>query len=213
MAALRGDKGMASSGGDELSALTALPHESKLAAYQSALASRLPGPVDGTQELLNHLLSEDVPLTLSRQLLSSFASSFRASAPDEAAAKALAKHAIDRIQPRRVSFEEQLATIRENLAVLHEAAEEWSDAARCLAGIDLDSGVRSVDDQYKLSMCVKIAMLFLEDDDAVAAETHVKRAAFLLAGRDTAAAPPSDAHKALELQYKVGVAHTKAHWP
>lgn len=39
-----------------------------------------------------------------------------------------------------VSYEEQVTTIREQLAELLEDEEEWAKAAKVLAGIDLDSG-------------------------------------------------------------------------
>ena len=39
-----------------------------------------------------------------------------------------------------VSFEEQATAVREALARLHEREEEYTAAARILAGIDLDSG-------------------------------------------------------------------------
>jgi COP9 signalosome complex subunit 4 len=44
-----------------------------------------------------------------------------------------------------VSYEEQVSAIREQLAAVYEAAEEWSKAAQALAGIDLDSGMRLLD--------------------------------------------------------------------
>ncbi len=47
---------------------------------------------------------------------------------------------LDKIQPRVVSYEEQVTTVREHLASLLEQEEEWSKAAQTLAGIDLDSG-------------------------------------------------------------------------
>ena len=40
-----------------------------------------------------------------------------------------------------MSFEEQLAGIRERLAELHEQQEDWSKAAHVLAGMDLETGV------------------------------------------------------------------------
>jgi hypothetical protein len=36
--------------------------------------------------------------------------------------------------------------------------------------------------EYKLSKNIKIAMLYLEDDDAVAAEQYIKKASSLLSG-------------------------------
>jgi COP9 signalosome complex subunit 4 len=94
----------------------------------------------------------------------------------------LACSALERVQPRAVSYEEPAAAIREQLSALYQSQEEWSAAARALAGIDLDSGMRVLDPEYKLSNNVKIAMFFLEDDDAVAAETYIKKASSLLAG-------------------------------
>ncbi len=95
--------------------------------------------------------------------------------------------------------------IRESLAEQLVKEEEWSKAAGVLAGIDLDSGLlvgggwgqsyyhlltfitpvqssgsRNVDAAYKLSKSIKIAMLYLEDDDPVSAEMYIKKAASLI---------------------------------
>jgi len=40
--------------------------------------------------------------------------------------------------------------------------------------------MRRVDAEYKLETNIKIAMLYLEDDDAVNAETFIKKAASLI---------------------------------
>ena len=48
-----------------------------------------------------------------------------------------------------------------------EGEEDWARAAQILGGINLDSGNRQLDDAYKLAKCVKIALLYLEDDDPV----------------------------------------------
>lgn len=101
---------------------------------------------------------------------------------------------LDKLQPRVVSFGEQIAIIRENLAELCEKDEEWSEAARVLCGIDFDSGMRQVDDQYKLEKYVKIAMLYLEDADHINAEVYIKRSAALIGDCQD---------DALQLQYKV----------
>ena len=42
--------------------------------------------------------------------------------------------------------------------------------------------MRVVDAEYKLQKNIKIAMLYLEDDDAVNAETFIKKAATLITG-------------------------------
>lgn len=40
--------------------------------------------------------------------------------------------------------------------------------------------MRNVDDAYKLSKSIKIAMLYLEDDDPVNAEMYIKKASSLI---------------------------------
>ena len=42
------------------------------------------------------------------------------------------------------------------------------------------SGARTVDASYKLSKSIKIAMLYLEDDDSVSAEMFIKKASSLI---------------------------------
>lgn len=59
------------------------------------------------------------------------------------------------------------------------------------------TGVRTVDSLYKLKIFIQIAMLYLEDDDPVSAETFIKKASSLIAG----AKDPE-----LELQYKTSYA-------
>eukprot|EP00217_Crustomastix_stigmatica_P000312 CAMPEP_0183820046 /NCGR_PEP_ID=MMETSP0803_2-20130417/64444_1 /TAXON_ID=195967 /ORGANISM="Crustomastix stigmata, Strain CCMP3273" /LENGTH=383 /DNA_ID=CAMNT_0026064937 /DNA_START=1477 /DNA_END=2625 /DNA_ORIENTATION=- len=183
---------------EELAAIAAGGGEqkAKLEAYRSALSARFTASdVPGLRAFVDHMLGDDVPLVISRQLLSAFASRLGELGP--AARKEAGSHALERVAPRSVSFEEQLATVRESLAAVYEAEEDWSRAAQTLAGIDLDSGNRMLDEQYKFSKCVKIAMLYLEDDDAVQADHYIKKASFLLSGC-------SD--EALELQYKTSYA-------
>jgi len=49
-------------------------------------------------------------------------------------------------------------------------------AAQVLAGIDLERSTRNVDVVDKLRRYIKIAQLYLEDDDAVAAEQYFIKA-------------------------------------
>jgi COP9 signalosome complex subunit 4 len=57
--------------------------------------------------------------------------------------------------------------------------------------------VRTVDSLYKLKIFIQIAMLYLEDDDPVSAETFIKKASSLIAGSKD---------PELELQYKTSYA-------
>lgn len=138
------------------------------------------------------MLSDDVPLVVSRQLLQSFAEELGRLAPETQ--KEIAHYILAQIQPRVVSFEEQVLVIREKLAELYESEEQWSKAAQMLSGIDLDSGMRVIDDTFRLSKCVQIACLYLEDDDAVNAEAFINKASFLVSNSQ---------HEVLNLKYKV----------
>ncbi|KAL0693096.1 hypothetical protein Bca4012_060276 [Brassica carinata] len=166
-----------------------------------------------SKRFIDHIVSDDVPLVVSRQLLQSFAQELgRLEAETQ---KEIALFTLSQIQPRVVSFEEQALVIREKLAALYESEQEWSRAAQMLSGIDLDSGMRAVDENFKLSKCIQIARLYLErlnksltnsetmnfdsvgsqiDDDAVNAETYINKASFLVS---------SSQNEVLNLQYKV----------
>jgi COP9 signalosome complex subunit 4 len=138
------------------------------------------------------VFSDAVPLTLSRQLIEQFATTGLPQLQPELQ-KASATYALERLQPRAVSYEEQATILREALSSLYESSEDWNKAAQALSGIDLDSSVRQINPEYKLAKCVKIAMLYLEDDDAVNAESFIKKASSLLS---------SCRNQELELQYK-----------
>ena len=133
---------------------------------------------DALCSFVDHMVSDEVPLVTSRPMLLLFAKTL-GELEDREVHKRVAQYSLQCIQPRVVSFEEQVNKLRENLAKCHEVDEEWSQAAVALAGIDLESGPRSGDTLHKLETLVHISQLYLEDDDAVNAETYIKRASFL----------------------------------
>lgn len=90
------------------------------------------------------------------------------------------ENALEQLQPRVLSFEEQASSLRMQLAGLLEAEEDWNEAARVLLAIPLDSGHRNVSDHFKLSIYVRIARLLLEGDDPVAADMYLKRASMII---------------------------------
>lgn len=165
----------------------------KIEQYKLILASIFSSNnVQNAKAFIDHMVSDDVPLVASRQLLQIFAQELGQLEPE--AHKEVAHYALAQIQPRVVSFEEQVSIMREKLAELFETEQQWSKAAQMLSGIDLDSGIRMLDEAYKLSKCVQIARLYLEDDDAVNAETFIKKASFLVNNKHD---------EALNLEYKV----------
>ena len=161
----------------ELSALAAEPidQKSRIERYKAHLAALVAaGDVANLRTYVVHITGEDVALVVSRQVLQELAASLPSLAAG--ALKDVGTFALERIQPRVTSFEEQASTIREHLADLYEKEEDWTTAAKMLAGIPLDSGIRMLEDNYKIEKYIKIAMLYLQDEESVSAETYINRA-------------------------------------
>ncbi|KAH6854651.1 hypothetical protein B0I37DRAFT_36277 [Chaetomium sp. MPI-CAGE-AT-0009] len=73
------------------------------------------------------------------------------------------------------SLIEQSAALRELVATAHEANEDFVDAAKLLAAIDLDSSQRRVGDAEKAAIWVRIVRNYLEVDDSTEAERYLNK--------------------------------------
>ncbi|KAG9296863.1 hypothetical protein G9A89_006818 [Geosiphon pyriformis] len=133
------------------------------------------------ETFVDYIVQEHVGLVISRQVLTDFVQGVGKIGNNEVKKRVL-HFSLSKIQPRVVSFEEQISTIREKLAELYENEEDFTEAARVLQGIPLDSGHRTIADEYKLSIYIKIVRLLLEEDEAVSAETFLSRASLLIPG-------------------------------
>lgn len=127
---------------------------------------------------VDHMVAEDMALVISRQILQDYAKMLKDLPTD--LHKEVAKYTLEKMQPRVVAFEEQVSIIREHLAEVYEKEQDWAEAAACLRAIPLDTTNRILDNEYKVTIYVKIAQLFLEEDEAVQAETYLNRAAVLI---------------------------------
>uniref|UniRef100_A0A8C0GS98 COP9 signalosome complex subunit 4 n=1 Tax=Chelonoidis abingdonii TaxID=106734 RepID=A0A8C0GS98_CHEAB len=123
------------------------------------------------------VVNENVSLVISRQLLTDFCTHLP-NLPDSTA-KEIYHFTLEKIQPRVISFEEQVASIRQHLASIYEKEEDWRNAAQVLVGIPLETGQKQYNVDYKLETYLKIARLYLEDDDPVQAEAYINRASLL----------------------------------
>lgn len=85
-------------------------------------------------------------------------------------------HALQTLQPRVVSFEEQDSKIREILADAFQESNDFLEAAKMLQGIQLDSSQRLISDDSKVKTWIRICRLFLEEDDTTNAEIYLNRA-------------------------------------
>eukprot|EP00039_Didymoeca_costata_P031989 m.36534 g.36534 ORF g.36534 m.36534 type:complete len:406 (+) comp9139_c0_seq2:222-1439(+) len=155
-------------------------------AYQEVLNTLLASlAVDDLKFFIHSVVQDSVGLIISRQMLSHFAHALKAEISKETKIisteqlKDLALFAINEIQPRALSFEEEGTILREALAQVYETEENWREAAQTLIAIPLDTVARSISSDEKVRIYLRIAQLFLEDDDAVQAEAYVSRASLL----------------------------------
>ncbi|KAJ3119030.1 hypothetical protein HDU96_003205 [Phlyctochytrium bullatum] len=163
----------------------------------NALLSELSGYV-------RHIVEEAIGLVVSRQLLHDLVNTFSAWLDERLAAssegmpdgdttdalrdlaKSLFQFSLEAVQNRAVAYEEQISIIREKLAHILEDEEDWSEAAKVLQGIPLDSGHRNISDEYRIRIYVHIARLFLEDEDSISAEAYLNRASLLFVNQSAA---------------------------
>ncbi|XP_014207002.1 COP9 signalosome complex subunit 4 [Copidosoma floridanum] len=138
------------------------------------------------------IVNENVSLVISRQVLTDVSNRLQ-NLPDEIS-KAVSHYTLDKVQPRVISFEEQVASIRQHLADIYERNMEWRMAAAVLVGIPLETGQKQYSVDYKLDTYLKIARLYLEDDDSVQAESFINRASLLQA---------ESKNEQLQIYYKV----------
>ena len=123
-------------------------------------------------------MNENVSLVISRQLLSDVGSRL-SKMKDDNVSKAVSHFTLDIVQPRVISFEDQIGAIRQHLADIYEREQNWRQAAQVLTGIPLENGQKQYSVDYKLETYLKIARLYMEDEDAVQAEGFINRAAQL----------------------------------
>lgn len=149
--------------------------------YQLILQSCFRLPESEKSSALNSFVdavaNENVSQIVSRQVMSDFCQHL--SNLSNAMCKEVCHFALERIQPRVISFEEQVAQIRQHLAKVYEQEESWREAANILVGIPIETGQKQYDLDYKLETYLKIARLYLEDNDPIQAEAYVNRASLL----------------------------------
>ncbi|KNC33541.1 COP9 signalosome complex subunit 4 [Lucilia cuprina] len=135
--------------------------------------------VDTLKLFVEAIVNEHVSLVISRQILNDVGIQL-SKLPDEVS-KQVSHFTLDKVQPRVISFEEQVAGIRQHLADIYERNQQWRDAANVLVGIPLETGQKQYTVDYKLETYLKIARLYLEENDSVQAEFYINRASLLQA--------------------------------
>lgn len=146
-------------------------------------------------ELLNHIVSKSEPAHISsgltawidsvlgdtlsivaaRPLLSSAVDALKSISSSETKIE-VGTHALQNLESRVVSFEEQDAMIREIVADAYQDQEEYIEGAKMLQGIQLESSQRKISEDSKVKMWLRICRLYLEEDDTTSAESYLNRA-------------------------------------
>ncbi|BGP41896.1 hypothetical protein JCM10449v2_005890 [Rhodotorula kratochvilovae] len=166
----------------ELARIATLPQKDKSQAYLSLLSSTLSSPSSPSAleaalaQWLGTVTASDFPQIVARQVLEGFVAQL-GKVEDRETRKGVLRGALEMLQPRVTSFEDQICTLREQYADLLEQDEEFPEAARVLIGIPLESGSRP--DEYKLKVYIRIVRLFLEEEDSTSADTYFNRASLL----------------------------------
>lgn len=133
--------------------------------------------VDTLKLFVEAIVNEHVSLVISRQILNDVSNSLCKLSDD--ISRQVSHFTLEKVQPRVISFEEQVAGIRQHLADIYERNQLWRDAANVLVGIPLETGQKQYPVGYKLKTYLKIASLFLKDDDSAQAEFYINRASLL----------------------------------
>lgn len=128
---------------------------------------------------INSILGESLGIVAARPLLASAVDAIKAITSTEDRI-AVGNHALQALESRVVSFEEQDALIRETLADAYQEQDNYIEAAKMLQGIQLESSQRKISDDSKVRTWIRICRLYLEEDDTTSAESFLNRAKNLL---------------------------------
>eukprot|EP00892_Ulva_mutabilis_P001786 jgi/Ulvmu1/11608/UM008_0009.1 len=147
--------------------------------YEQALEQLFTTPsLADSKIFIEHLADSDVPLVVSRPILSRLATGL--SRFPEDIQYDVANLALSTLITREVSFDDQVTTVREFLAEKLQQREEWGEAAKMMSAVDVERAGRDIDDVKKLEHYINVTMLFLEDEDSVSAERFLVKARNLI---------------------------------
>ncbi|KAK5677482.1 hypothetical protein LTS10_010054 [Elasticomyces elasticus] len=120
------------------------------------------------------ILSDNIGVIHSRPLLSAFVEQYRNLSDNEAKIEA-GTGIVDLLAPKIVSYEQQDTDIKFILADAYEKDDDFGNSAKILQTITLDSSQRSVSDDDKAKVWMRICRCYLEEDDSINAITYLNR--------------------------------------
>ena len=163
---------------------SATPQHAKAPGYSSLLNQIVTeSPSDqlsaNLATFVDAILGEGLGIVAARPLLGAYVDALRRLGDLEVQISA-SKHSLQALEPRVVSFEDQDALIRQILSDAYQKQEDYTEAAKVLQGIQLESSQRKISDEDKVRTWITICRLYLEDDDTTSAESYLNRAKSLL---------------------------------
>eukprot|EP00049_Salpingoeca_infusionum_P002789 m.59890 g.59890 ORF g.59890 m.59890 type:complete len:394 (-) comp11788_c0_seq3:2726-3907(-) len=157
---------------------SALQDKPALLAILGPLTSNISSNITKLQQFATIVASDTVNPSMTRDVINQLASDISQAIKTAATAEPafMLGESLLPVLPSR-NFEEALCSIRLALADRLQELEQWANAAKMLSQIDLNSSQRVVDPKFKAQIYIRIAGLYIENDEAHKAETYTNRAA------------------------------------
>jgi COP9 signalosome complex subunit 4 len=120
------------------------------------------------------VLSDSLGIVASRPILSAFVQRFKEIQNAELQVE-VGQRAVELLQPKVVSYEEQDFALKQIVASAQEKLEDFMAAARTLQAITLDSSQRTISDDEKANIWIRIVRNYLEEGETIAAGAYLNR--------------------------------------
>eukprot|EP01060_Flectonema_neradi_P038827 TRINITY_DN827_c5_g1_i1.p1 TRINITY_DN827_c5_g1~~TRINITY_DN827_c5_g1_i1.p1 ORF type:complete len:403 (+),score=72.21 TRINITY_DN827_c5_g1_i1:73-1281(+) len=191
-------------------AASAAPWPSKTEMYKSLIEKLVSERnITGLGEFIPEMIKESIPTSTSRPVIEEWANK-TLDIPESRGVEnekprldhddmiKLGHESLNELQKRTSSFQEQIVIVRDVLSWVHQDKEEWSRAADVLKKIPMDSAViTEKGDVFRVSLFIRIARLYLEDEEYYQADQWVNKAWPLMR---------SDMEESLQLQFNASFA-------
>lgn len=115
---------------------------------------------------------------ISRQIIAELYEILLTKLPDDVVIR-FSMSILEKLNPRVISFEEQVVLIRQNLSRIYERQKNYAEAAQILIGIPLLTGQKEYTSDYKIEIYLRIAKLYLLNNDITNAENNINRASLI----------------------------------
>ncbi|KAE9983425.1 hypothetical protein EG327_005468 [Venturia inaequalis] len=150
----------------------------KAAKYTDLLTNMLANSGDSLAANLiayvDSLLGDSLNVVAARPILSTFISRFSTIQSNEIKTE-VGKHTIELLAPKVVSYEEQDTAIKYAVAEAYEEEQEYSESAKILQKISLDSSQRTVSADDKAKLWIRIVRCYVEEEDPTSALSYLNR--------------------------------------